>query len=28
MGSDKKVGMSWAQFKDEGRGAFEAAKSV
>ncbi|OLY79709.1 hypothetical protein AYI68_g6216 [Smittium mucronatum] len=27
-GSDKKVGMSWTQFRDEGRGAFEASKSI
>ncbi|OLY85418.1 hypothetical protein AYI68_g391 [Smittium mucronatum] len=26
MGSDKKIGMSWARFKDEGRGAFEVSK--
>ncbi|OMJ14083.1 hypothetical protein AYI69_g8735 [Smittium culicis] len=24
MGSDRKVGMSWVQFKDEGHGAVEA----
>ncbi|OLY78908.1 hypothetical protein AYI68_g3188 [Smittium mucronatum] len=28
MGSDKKVGMSWVQFRDKGRGFFEAAKSI
>ncbi|OLY82901.1 hypothetical protein AYI68_g2967, partial [Smittium mucronatum] len=28
MGSDKKLGMSWTQLKEEGRDAFEAAKSI
>ncbi|OMJ28305.1 hypothetical protein AYI69_g2221, partial [Smittium culicis] len=28
MGSDRKVGMSWVQFKDEGHGAVEAMEIV
>ncbi|OLY77637.1 hypothetical protein AYI68_g8326 [Smittium mucronatum] len=27
-GSDKKIGMSWTQFRDEGRGACEVSKSI